>query len=50
LKSSMKMVISHTQQTAGITQEQAKATQSITEMVMTLKDVGDKLLSMAKAE
>lgn len=50
LKSSMGKVIGHTQQTAGITQEQAKATQSITEMVMTLKDVGGKLLSMAKAE
>lgn len=50
LKSSMEKVIGHTQQTAGITQEQAKATQSITEMVMTLKDVGEKLLSMAKAE
>ncbi len=50
LKSSMKMVIDHTQQTAGITQEQAKATQSITEMVMTLTNVGEKLLSMAKAE
>ena len=50
LKSSMGKVIGHTQQTAGITQEQAKATQSITEMVMTLKDVGEKLLSMAKAE
>jgi len=50
LKSSMGQVIGHTQQTAGITQEQAKATQSITEMVMALKDVGEKLLSMAKAE
>lgn len=50
LKSSMGEVIGHTQQTAGITQEQAKATQSITEMVMTLKFVGEKLLSMAKAE
>jgi len=50
LKSSMVKVIGHTQQTAGITQEQAKATQSITEMVMTLKYVGEKLLSMAKAE
>lgn len=50
LKSSMEMVISHTQQTAGITQEQARATQSITEMVMTLTYVGEKLLSMAKAE
>ena len=50
LKSSMEKVIGHTQQTAGITQEQAKATQSITEMVMTLKDVGEKLLLMAKTE
>ena len=50
LKASMEMVINHTQQTAHITQEQAKATQSITEMVMTLKDVGEKLLAMAKTE
>jgi len=50
LKSSMGKVIGHAQQTAGITHEQAKATQSITEMVMTLKIVGEKLLSMAKAE
>ena len=50
LKSSMGKVIGHTQQTAGITNEQAKATQSITEMVMALKDVGEKLLAMAKAK
>ncbi|EGO63369.1 methyl-accepting chemotaxis protein [Acetonema longum] len=50
LKISMERVINHTQQTAHITQEQSKATQSITEMVMTLKDVGEKLLAMAKAE
>lgn len=50
LKSSMEMVLSHAQQTANITQDQAKATQSITEMVMTLKFVGEKLVSMAKAE
>ena len=50
LKASMESVISHTQQTANITQDQAKATQSITEMVMTLKFVGEKLVSMAKAE
>jgi len=49
LKSSMGKVIGHTQQTAGITQEQAKATQSITEMVMALKDVGERLLTMAKS-
>ncbi|QDR81770.1 methyl-accepting chemotaxis protein [Sporomusa termitida] len=50
LKSSMVTVINHTQQTAGITKEQAKATESITERVMTLKCVAQKLLSMAKAE
>ena len=50
LKSSMAKVIGHTEQTAGITQEQAKATQAITEMVMTLTSVGEKLLSMAKTE
>lgn len=50
LKSSMGKVIGHTQQTAGISEEQARATQSITEMMMTLKDVGEKLLSMAKSE
>lgn len=50
LKTSMEMVISHTRQTAHITQEQSKATQSITEMIMTLKEVGEKLLAMAKVE
>jgi methyl-accepting chemotaxis protein len=50
LKESMERVINHTQQTANITMDQAKATQSITEMVMTLQVVGEKLLSMAKAE
>lgn len=50
LKASMQKVIGHTQQTAGITQEQAKATQSITEMVMTLQEVGERLLLMAKQE
>lgn len=50
LKSSMEMVINHTQETASITNEQAKATQSITERVTTLKNVGEKLFSMAKNE
>ncbi len=50
LKSSMEKVIGHTQQTASITNEQAKATQSITNMVMSLKDVGEKLLLMATVE
>ena len=50
LKTSMGKVIGNTQQTAGITQEQARATQSITEMVMTLQHVGKKLLAMAKSE
>ncbi len=50
LKSSMELVINHSQQTAGITKEQAKATESITERVITLKHVGQKLLSMAKEE
>lgn len=50
LKSSMEMVINNTQQTAGISKEQAMATQSITERVMTLKHVGERLLSMAEDE
>ena len=50
LRLSMEKVIGHTQQTAGITQEQAQATQSINEMVMTLKEVGEKLLQMATNE
>ena len=50
LKLSMGKVIGHTQQTADNTKEQARATQSITEMVMTLKDVGEKLLLIAKAK
>lgn len=50
LKLSMGKVIGHTQQTTVITQEQAKATQAITEMIITLKDVGEKLLLMAKNE
>lgn len=50
LKSSMGMVINQTQQTAGITKEQAKATESITERVISLQDVAQKLLSMAKDE
>lgn len=48
LKSSMKQVVEHAQQTAGITEEQAKATQAITERVITLKTVGEKLMGMAK--
>lgn len=50
LKSSMEMVINNTQQTAGISKEQAMATQSITERVMALKHVGENLLSMAEDE
>ncbi len=50
LKSSMEVVIDHTRQTAGITKEQAKAIESITERAITLQQVGQELLSMAKAE
>ncbi|MBP2638478.1 MAG: Methyl-accepting chemotaxis protein signaling domain protein [Firmicutes bacterium] len=50
LKSSMEMVINNTQQTAGISKEQAMATQSITERVITLKNVGERLLYMAEDE
>jgi len=50
LKTSMEQVIDHTRQTAGITQEQAKATEAITERVITLQYVGQRLLSMAKEE
>ena len=50
LKTSMEMVIGHTQQTAGISKEQATATESITERVIALKIVGQKLLSMAQNE
>ncbi len=50
LKSSMEVVIDHTRQTAGITKEQAKAIESITERAITLQHVGQELLSMAKAE
>lgn len=50
LKTSMEVVIDHTRQTAGITREQAKAIESITERAITLQQVGQELLSMAKAE
>ncbi|MCE5285213.1 MAG: methyl-accepting chemotaxis protein [Pelosinus sp.] len=50
LRLSMESVIGHTRKTAGITEEQANATQSITERVLSLKDVGQKLLVMARSE
>jgi len=50
LRNSMENVIGHTQQTASIAEEQAKATQSITEQVMELRNVGEQLLLMAQVE
>ncbi|MDT8902594.1 methyl-accepting chemotaxis protein [Selenomonadales bacterium 4137-cl] len=50
LKASVELVIHHTKQTASVAQEQAKATQSITEQVMKLRDVGEELLNMAGME
>ena len=50
LKDSVKQVFDYTQQTAKITKEQANATQLITEKIIDLQVVGDKLLNMAKAE
>ncbi|MBP2637086.1 MAG: Methyl-accepting chemotaxis protein signaling domain protein [Firmicutes bacterium] len=50
LKASVEMVISYTQQTASITQEQTNATQAITEKVMALRAVGEKLLCIATNE
>lgn len=50
LKTSMDTVIRNTQQTANITQEQAKATQSITTMITELQQVGEDMLSMTVSE
>ena len=50
LKESMKTVITHTQQVADITKEQAGATQSVTEQVAALQQVGEQLLTMAQTE
>lgn len=50
LKASMKTVITHTQQVADITKEQAGATQSVTEQVAALQQVGEQLLTMAQTE
>lgn len=50
LKISMDTVIRNTQQTANITQEQAKATQSITTMITELQQVGEDMLSMTVAK
>ena len=50
MKSSMDTVISNTQQTAIITQEQASATQSITVMVNELQQVSEEMHRSAQAE
>jgi methyl-accepting chemotaxis protein len=50
LKGSMHTVIRNTQQTATISQEQAKATQTITAMVGELQEVGEEMLHSAKTE
>lgn len=48
LTQSMDTVIRNTQQSAAMTGEQTKATQSITEMVNELQGVGEKLLTMTR--
>lgn len=48
MKTSMELVIRNTQQTATMTQEQAQATQSITEMVSALQQVGEEMLRSAQ--
>lgn len=48
MNASMKLVIQNTQQTATMTQEQAQATQSITEMVNELQMVGEEMLQSAQ--
>jgi len=50
LKSSMDAVIQNTRQTAAMTQEQTSATQSISDMVATLQQVGAEMTAMSKAE
>lgn len=48
MKDSMDMVIRNTQQTATMTQEQSQATQTITEMVNELQQVGEEMLLSAQ--
>jgi len=48
MKVSLDMVIRNTQQTATMTQEQSQATQTITEMVNELQQVGEELLLSAR--
>lgn len=50
LKTSMGTVISNTQQTASITQEQAQAAQSITTMVNELQQISDEMLRSTQTE
>ena len=47
MKASMELVIQNTRQTAAMTQEQAQATQSITEMINELQQVGEEMLHSA---
>ena len=48
MKVSLDRVIRNTQQTATMTQEQSQATQTITEMVNELHQVGEELLLSAR--
>jgi hypothetical protein len=48
LQASMAQVIAHSGQAEGITRDQTRATQAIGDMVMELKAIGDRLLTMAK--
>lgn len=48
MKQSMELVIRNTQQTATMTQEQSQATQTITEMVNELQQVGEEMLLSAQ--
>jgi len=48
MKSSIGLVISNTQQTAVITQEQAQATQSVTHMINKLQEVSEEMLQFSQ--
>ena len=50
MQSSMDTVIRNTQQTARITEEQSKATQSITEMITGLQQISEEMLRSARLE
>jgi methyl-accepting chemotaxis protein len=48
MKASMELVIRNTRQTETMTREQAQATQSITEMITALQQVGEEMLRSAQ--